>query len=216
MTVARWAPGALVVRREVLGLGLGFRTGDDAPPWLHRPWAAIAVHVVEHTADTLVTYLPEAAELGVADGEWPTADGRHPWHGRRHWQGHGVLMLHRRGDPYSVWHFWTGPDRAFAGWYVNLQAPYVETRIGFDTQDFELDVVVAPDRSWTLKDDELLDQRVAEGRFGADHATWIRSVARQLTDQFDRGHLPWATTWTDWAPPPDWRDSRLPIGWEQP
>ena len=86
------------------------------------------------------------------------------------WQGHGVLMLHRRGDPYSVWHFWTGDDRAFSAWYVNSKRPYELTSIGFDTQDFELDLVVSPDGSWRLKDDDLLDQRVVEGRFRLDHA----------------------------------------------
>ena len=153
-----------MVRREVLGFGLDFANGYR-PPWLLQPWAAIPVHVVDHDDDSLVAYIAPGAELGVAQGEWPTADGRHPWHDRREWQGHGVLMLHRRGDPYSVWHFWTGDDRAFAGLVRELPGALELSPIGFDTQDFELDLVVSPDGSWTLKDDELLDQRVVEGRF---------------------------------------------------
>jgi hypothetical protein len=212
--MARWTEGEVVVRREVLGFGLDFADGDR-PPWLLLPWAAIPVHVVEHDDDSLVAYIAPGAELGIAEGEWPTANGRHPWHDRREWQGHGVLMLHRRGDPYSVWHFWTGDDRAFAGWYVNLQAPYELTSIGFDTQDFELDLVISPDGSWRLKDDELLDQRVAEGRFRADHADWIRSIGHDLTQRLDQGDTPWSQRWTSWEPPQGWSPPRLTAGWQR-
>jgi hypothetical protein len=203
----------VAVRREVLGFGLDFTEGDR-PPWLLQPWAAIPVHVVDHDEDSLIAYIAPGSDLGTADGEWPTADGRHPWHDRSEWQGHGVLMLHRRGDPYSVWHFWAGDDRDFAAWYVNLQAPYELTTLGFDTQDFELDLVVSPDGSWMLKDDELLDQRVAEGRFRADHADWIRSIGHDLTAQLDRGDMPWSQHWSTWEPPADWHSARLPDGWE--
>jgi hypothetical protein len=212
--MARWAEGEVVVRREVLGLGLDFAS-TDRPPWLLQPWAAIPVHVVDHDDDILVAYVAPGAELGTAQGQWPTANGLHPWHDRREWRGHGVLMLHRRGDPYSVWHFWTGDDRAFAGWYVNLQAPYELTSIGFDTQDFELDLVISPDGSWSLKDDELLDQRVAEGRFRADHADWIRSIGNDLTQRLDQGDTPWSQRWTGWEPPHSWMPPRLVAGWQR-
>lgn len=209
-----WPPGKVVVRREVLGLGLEFPAGEPRP-WLMQPWAAMPVYVVAHDAGALVAYIPPGAQLGVADGEWPTSDGRHPWHGRGSWQGHGVVMLHRPGDAYSVWHFWTGSERDFSAWYVNFQAPYVQTAIGFDTQDFELDLVVEPDGTWTLKDDELLDQRVAEGRFRAEHADRIRRYADDVTSQLASGNAPWDLSWRDWQPPASWHGTRLPPGWQQ-
>lgn len=212
--MSKWLPGEIIVRREVLGLGLEF-PASEPQPWLMQPWAAIPVYVIDHSDDALVAYIPPDAQLGVADGEWPTPDGRHPWHGRGSWQGHGVVMLHRPGDAYSVWHFWTGPHREFATWYVNFQAPYVETPIGFDTQDFELDLVVAPDGTWTLKDDELLDQRVAEGRFRPEHAECIRAFAEEVTTRLDRGNVPWEPSWRDWTPPAGWRGTRLPPDWQE-
>jgi hypothetical protein len=42
---------------------------------------------------------------------------------------------------------WEGAARAFGAWYVNLQEPFRRSRLGFDTQDLELDVVVSPDGS---------------------------------------------------------------------
>ena len=76
-----------------------------------------------------------------------------------------MLMLQRPGEAHAVWHFWDGPDRDFRCWYLNLQSPFRRTSIGYDTQDLELDIVVAPDGSFVLKDLELMDQRVADGRF---------------------------------------------------
>ena len=44
----------------------------------------------------------------------------HPWADREAWQGHGVLQLQRPGEMHAVWVFWSGPDRTFSYWYVNL------------------------------------------------------------------------------------------------
>jgi len=46
---------------------------------------------------------------------------------------------------HAIWVFWRGPQREFAGWYVNLQEPFRRTSRGVDTQDLELDIVIAPD-----------------------------------------------------------------------
>lgn len=72
------------------------------------------MHVVEDSDDRLVTYVAPGAPFGFPSGPWPTHDGRHPWHGRSAWSGHGCLMLHRPGDHHPVWHFWDGPDPSWA------------------------------------------------------------------------------------------------------
>ena len=76
-----------------------------------------------------------------------------------------MLALHRPGDAYAVFVFWEGPERRLACWYVNFQDPFRRTAIGFDTLDHELDLVVEPDGSRWLKDEDSLDLRVADGRF---------------------------------------------------
>ena len=125
-----WSRGEIVVRREV---------------WRGTPWLAAPVVVVEDAPDLLVTYLPEGAGFAFP----PSADGRpHPWSERGAWEGHGVLMLQRPREAYAVWHFWDGPSRRFAGWYVNLQEPFRRTRVGYDTQDLELDVWIPVGEKW--------------------------------------------------------------------
>jgi hypothetical protein len=207
-----WEPGQLIVRREILGLAPGFHP-EPRPDWYGRPWEGVPVHVVEDTAEQLVTYLPPGAELGFVDGEWPTADGRHPWSGRSRWTGHGCLMVQRPGDAHAVWHFWTGPDRDFACWYINLQADFVRTELGYDTQDYELDLVVSPDGTYEVKDLEVLDDRVVEGRFTADLVAWIRELGSELCRELDQGRRWWDPVWSGWTPPEGWVDARLPEGW---
>lgn len=192
-----WAPGERIVRREV---------------WRGRPWLATVAIVVEDEPDLLATYLPEEAPFAFP----PSADGRpHPWLGRRRWQGHGVLMLQRPGESYAVWHFWEGPDRTFAGWYLNLQEPFRRTGIGFDTQDLELDVWIPAAGNWHFKDDELLDARLGDGRFTRDEVDAIRRLGATIGAQLDRGERWWDERWAALAPLDEWRAPDFPSGWEQ-
>ena len=125
-----------------------------------------------------------------------------------------MLMVQKPGEHHAVWHFWTGPERRFACWYINLQTAFVRTAVGYDTQDLELDIVVLPDGTWTLKDRELLDDHVAEGRFSPQLARWIVSLADQLTAELDARCHWWDHHWANWRPRDDWHAPLLPCGWQ--
>jgi Protein of unknown function (DUF402) len=186
----RWQPGVSVVRQEVL---------NDGRVWLRFP-----VVVVRDDAELLATYVPEGTPFEFPEGDWPSADGLHPWHGRREWQGHGLLMLQRPGDAYAIWLFWHGPDREFRGWYVNLQEPFRRTAEGYDTQDLELDIWVPLDAPWEWKDDELLEQRVQERRFTAAQVAAIRAEGARIAADLDEGRRWWSGDWARWTPDPGW------------
>ncbi len=186
----RWQPGVSVVRQEVL---------NDGRVWLRFP-----VVVVRDDAELLATYVPEGTPFEFPEGDWPSPDGLHPWHGRREWQGHGLLMLQRPGDAYAIWLFWHGPDREFRGWYVNLQEPFRRTAEGYDTQDLELDIWVPLDGPWEWKDDELLEQRVQEGRFTAAQVAAIRAEGARIAADLDEGRRWWSGDWASWTPDPGW------------
>lgn len=194
-----WQWGDAIVRREI---------------WRGRPWLGTVVFVVEDSPDLLVSYLPEGAPFGFPAGTWPGPTGRHPWHGRGASEGHGVLMLQRPNESYAVWHFWNGPERAFAGWYLNLQEPFRRRPFGYSTQDLELDVWVPARGGWSFKDEELLDARVVEGRFTAADADRIRSLGTEIGAMLDKGDRWWDESWTSWRPERSWRSPTLPGGWE--
>jgi hypothetical protein len=186
----------VVVRREVLNDG--------------RVWLELPVIVVQDDPGLLATYIAEGAPLRFPPGDWPTADGRHPWHAHTSWVDHGVLMLQRPGEAYAVWVFWSGPDREFDCWYINLQEPFRRTSTGYDTQDLELDILVGFDGSWRLKDDEVLEERVREGRFTRDQVDAARTEAKRVTDDLDAGRKWWSDDWARWRPDPAWPRPAFP------
>lgn len=192
-----WPPGAGVVRRET---------------WRGRPWLGIPVIVVHDEQELLATYIAGGAPLAFPDGDWP--GGSHPWRGKTAWRGHGVLMLQRPGEAHAVWVFWRGRERRFAGWYVNLQAPFRRTALGYDTLDHELDLWVEPDGSWRWKDAELLERRVADGRFTPAEADIIRTEGARVATELDAGRRWWSDDWADWEPDASWVAPSLPEGWQ--
>lgn len=193
-----WERGQPVVRRQVVH---------------GRPWLGWVVNVVEDSENQLVTYSPEGSEFQFPDGDWPTPDGQHPWHLLDAWQGHGALMVQRPGDAYAVWHFWDGPNRDFRGWYINFEAPFERTEIGFDTQDLELDIWIDPDGNWAFKDIELLWQRHDEGRFTLIEVRRILELGNSVAAMLDSGDWWWDRAWAAFEPDPTWPVPQLPEQW---
>lgn len=200
VTRVSWKPGTPIVWREVLNDG--------------RPWAAHTVYVVEDSDEHLVTYLPTGTPFGFADGTFPTPDGRHPWHDRDGWTGHGRLSIQRPGDEHAVFVFWHGPDREVRSWYINIQESFRRTLIGIDTQDLELDIVVGLDGGYEFKDAEVMADRIAEGRFHPDQVAVIEKIGDELADRLRRGEMWWDSAWARWVPDPSWTPVALPAGWD--
>jgi len=198
----QWSPGQVIVRREVLNDG--------------RAWLEAAAIVVEDTPELLASYIPEGSPFRFPAGDWPTRNGLHPWHGKERWHGHGVLMLQRPGESYAIWVFWFRPEREFRGWYVNLQEPFRRTELGYDTQDLELDIWVPATGGWKLKDDDVLEGRIHEGRFTGEQVAATRAEAKRVTDELDAGRRWWSDEWIAWRPDPTWPTPTFPETPPQP
>jgi len=107
-------------------------------------------------------------------------------------------------EPYSTWVFWEGEERSLDSWYINLQEPFRRTPDGIDSQDLELDFVVAPDGSWQKKDDDLLDVWVEKGRWTADEVARIREIGARVETELRAGRRWWDERWASWEPPKRW------------
>jgi hypothetical protein len=186
----RWNPGDVVVWRET---------------WHGRTYMASPVRVVEDAGERVAVYLAEGTRFLFPPGGWPF-DGEHPWAGRGGWEGHGLLVTHRWGDAHAIWHFWEGDDRRFAGWYVNLQAPFERDGRTFRTQDHELDLWVTADGSWRWKDAEKLEEWVERGRFTREESSEIRAEGERVLEAW-----PFPTGWETWAPDPEWEVPTMPV-----
>ena len=180
-----WRPGETIVRREVR---------NDGWAWLEVP-----VVVVADAPDLLATYIPHGAPF-----TFPPGPEAHPWSERAAWEGHGVLMLQRPGEAHAIWVFWHGPERQFTGWYVNLQEPFRRTSTGYDTQDLELDIWIPSGGRWEWKDAEVLEQRVAEGRYTHAQVEAAWAEGHRVVAELDAGRRWWDPWWALWEPDPAW------------
>ncbi|MBT7191028.1 MAG: DUF402 domain-containing protein [Anaerolineae bacterium] len=118
-------------------------------------WAYPTI-VVQDTSDMIALYMPAGvlgkdtdhkptpkellshAQINITDYQWNRTD---------------VLFLIVPGDSFSTYIMWETGTKNLACWYINLQEPIRRTKIGFDTMDHMLDVVISPDMTkWKWKD----------------------------------------------------------------
>jgi hypothetical protein len=110
------------------------------------------------------------------------------------WERRHVLKLIRRGDAHSLEILWDEQWK-FEGWYVNLQAPVVETPAGFATTDWALDIIVEPNGAWHWKDEADFAEAQALGVFTPEEAAAVRAEGERVI-----AAKPWPTGWEDWRP----------------
>lgn len=149
-----FAEGATAVRRDVLR---------------GRVWTAAPHRVVhDRPGELLLAYWPgiqsvapttwtewlrsgdEAARKqaipNLARGQWTLE--------RWTWRETVLLSWFGLDEDFSIHRFYRLQDGRVS-WYVNFERPYERTRIGIDTFDLLLDLVVAPDLSrWDWKDED--------------------------------------------------------------
>jgi hypothetical protein len=78
--------------------------------------------------------------------------------------------------------------------------PPSRTARGYETQDLELDLVVFADGSHIVKDEELLDDRVTEGRYSPELVEWIRRCGQTLVRRLEVEGPWWDQSWAQWTP----------------
>jgi uncharacterized protein len=166
---------------------------------------------VANDGDGLVLYLAPGTR-GVWMGRGP--DGRYLERWARGddpsphvWHTHHILFLARRDETHMLGLLWDESWR-FRCWYVNLQAPFRESPLGYDYTDWALDVVVAPDGTWAWKDEGDFAEAQELGILDVETAAAIRAEGERVIAE-----RPWPTGWEDWRADPAWTPLSLPGGW---
>jgi hypothetical protein len=177
-----------------------------------RAVAAFPSTVVERTNTTLAACIAPATPIMYPRGrdaggtlipfeEWEVE--------RRAWVGPPGFELTTFGRRHSIRHM-RHKDGSFRGWYVNLQAPLTETRLGYDTTDWQLDLWIPADSSvaqW--KDEADLARALELGIMTADEGRFAREEAERVIDEW-----PFPTGWEDWQPDPEWPLPPLTEDWD--
>ncbi|WP_157970605.1 DUF402 domain-containing protein [Nakamurella deserti] len=185
-----WPAGSAVVLRSVFDDHVG---------------AAIPSVVIADEASYAALYQPAGSTLVTRTGRRGGPQGRNMYpdgwdggHRESPWSGTGVLRVHRRGDPWSVWRWWDA-----GGWrpgcYVNLEEPWRRTRLGFDTRDWVLDLVLDGDGRPHWKDADELAWCEAVGTVTAEHAARVRDAGRQALAAAGPGAFPFTADWDRWS-----------------
>jgi hypothetical protein len=199
-----WQPGSRVVLRNI---------------WQGWLWFAFPAIVVHDRPDLIALWTPTGTHFkgGLGVDGYPT---RLPFPGMRHVdltvRDGGLLRLARPGAAHDVWARWSPDGSQFTGWKVNLQEPLRRSRVGFDTCDHLLDLMIEPDlRSWHWKDADELDEAVMLLRFSSAQAAAIRAEGDRVLEDVRRRAWPYADGWEAWSPPADWGIPSLPADWDR-
>lgn len=203
----RWNAGDAVLFRSILDTG--------------RIGAVVPMTVVGDEDELVALYLApgtvckrRAGRRGGPRGRQMVEDsGLHEdWT----WRENRRLFLWQPNAGHAVSLFWRDADDTFLGWYVDVLRPMRRTPLGFDTRDLILDVVVNPDRSWQLKDEDELTWAEEHGTVRPDEADHIRAEAMRAAALLEAGDPIFDERWIGWKPPPAWLLPRLPLGWDIP
>jgi uncharacterized protein DUF402 len=197
-----------------------FATGDMIAlreRWRGRIFEARPTILVQDEPEQAMFFLPGGVRCGrpvAEDGHELRLPDR-PWRLEVRPRGPQPILSFAWPDtPYAALLLTTGAERRV--WYVNLQDPLVRTRIGFDTVDHVLDVVIELDRSgWRWKDEEELAAAVRLGLFTEEEAAGFRSWGERAVDRLMGGEPPFDRDWSGWRPDPTWREPELPDGWDR-
>lgn len=129
------------------------------------------------------------------------------------WARTRVLVFVEAGRWYAIHHMWDAEGR-FLCWYVNFQVPVRRVPTGFDTFDLSLDLVVAPDRAATLKDEEEFATYVSVGHIRPEEERAVWLARDEVLERAAKERFPFDGSWLDRCPRGMAPVRALPRGWD--
>ena len=181
---------------------------------------AVPCVVVEEATDFVALYQPAGTIWKRAAGERSGPRGRNMLPADRSgsyedvpWTGDGVVRVHRFGEEWSVWRWVDSGGEWSEHFYLNLEDPWRRTAIGFDSGDWELDIVGTPE-SWTYKDEDELQWSANVGLVDADWVARTRDAGRRASAALELGAWPFNADWSRWRPAAELPLPALPRDWD--
>lgn len=195
-----------------------FEPGESAALreiWDGRIWSARPVTVVEDAEEQITLFIPAGAHwmapfrngkrLKIQEAEYELIEQPYEAH---------VLSFAWPANSAAVLLFY-GSDWSPSHWYVNLEEPLRRSRVGFDTLDHKLDVIVELDGSWRWKDEDQFVEIIARGLLDPEEGTLLRAEAQDAVRRIVERERPFDRDWFGWRPDPAWPTPTLLDGWDR-
>ncbi|MGP9843632.1 DUF402 domain-containing protein [Brachybacterium sp. 107] len=216
--------GESIVIPHPVGTAVAIRSIRDFPDREPAVSFAVAGTVLQDDEDLIVVMTSPGSDRAARAGRRTGPRGRNVvvtgWDGTHDvatWEGPTVVRVHPRGSCWSLWR-WHDGENWVGDWYGNLESPWRRSAVGYDTQDWALDVVGegvpgAEGLAVRFKDEDELDWYVEQGAFSPERAAYFRSVGAELAELLRRGGGLVGADWSRWIPPRDTSPVPLPEGW---
>ncbi len=146
----------------------------------------------------------DACFSALAERRWELA----PWA----WRWTNVVRVVAAGRWYSVSALHEAGSGEPRCWYVDFARPPVRAGHGIDTFDLLLDLVVEPDRAWTLKDEDEFEHGCRLGVITEAERVAVRDAQEEVVDLVERRAGPFSEGLGVWRPDPAWPQPGLPAG----
>lgn len=112
---------------------------------------------------------------------------------------------------------WHNGSQWLPDWYINLELPWVRTSVGFDSQDWTLDIIAARDTEggWSVrfKDEDELAFYAAEGIVSKAGRALIERAGEEAIAAVYAELFPFDSDLASWIPETNWPAPQMPAGW---
>jgi predicted RNA-binding protein associated with RNAse of E/G family len=206
--VRRFAPGASIVWRSV--------DRDKRLVQTVWPWT-----VVRDEENGIVLFMPSGTvgkqRTGTRGG--PRDRMLLHWDGGHRdvaWHSTNVVRLYREGEEYSIWVARDDATGAVLWRYINLEAPWLRTPIGFDSRDHYLDLYAEREEDeWHWKDEDEVAWLIEQGHIDRAFADATRRAGERAIAHVKSRQSLFDPSWMRWRPDPAWRIPELPSDWRE-
>jgi hypothetical protein len=191
-----WRRGEIVMARYV---------------WREKVHFGGASIVVEDNARRSVLYTPMGTSIMRSPIDYVAGTLGEPrletWHTTNN------LRFLEPGAGYCISAMYSGADGRFLCWYIDMIEPVRRTPDGFVLWDLALDIVVAPDFRWTMKDEDHFARMPAHGWIAPEGAALVRRDVQHAIARIEQRRAPFNEDWPNWRPDPTWPIPALPDDW---
>jgi protein associated with RNAse G/E len=190
----------------------------------NKVWYAQSMVVVKDTAEEIALAVYPGMECVAPRGY---INGRHQWNRWNDylsdhwdmqpydWHTNRFLVLLYPEKYYSINLMWNHAEKRFLCYYINFQLPFRRTKLGFQTLDLEIDLVIDPDHSWHWKDVDDYNEGKALQIIRPEWVEQIESAKDDIFEKLQHKRYPLNKYWLNWEPDFNWSLPKLPQNWAE-